>query len=49
MIALLLFCHGVLYDQSAAAWWWLLPAAAVCAGFTFSLVNLLRKMKGTRE
>jgi hypothetical protein len=45
-MTLLLFCHGVLYDQSVTAWWWLLPAAAVAAGFTISLAGLIREMRG---
>lgn len=49
MTALLLFCHGFMYDPGAATWLWLLPAAAVSAGFTISLANLVRQMKGSNR
>jgi hypothetical protein len=46
---MLLFCHQFSYDPGATAWLWLLPAAAVGGGFTLSLVNLIREMKGGRK
>lgn len=48
-MSLLLFCHQFSYDPSATAWLWLLPAAAVGAGITISLVNLVRELKGGRQ
>lgn len=47
-MSLLLFCHQFSYDAGATAWW-LLPSAAVAAGFTYSLIGLLREMLGGRK
>jgi hypothetical protein len=48
MFTLLLFCHQFHYEPVATSWLWLLPAAAVGAGFTVSLVGLLREMMGRK-
>lgn len=49
MLTLLLFCHQFSYDPGATSWLWLLPAAAVCVGFTCSLVRLVGEMKGWKR
>ena len=46
MSTLLLLCHQFHYEPEAISWLWLLPAAAVSAGFTVSLVGLVREIKG---
>jgi hypothetical protein len=49
MTALLLLCHQFYYEPGTTSWLWLLPAAAVGVGFTLSLANLVREMKGGRK
>jgi hypothetical protein len=41
-----MLCHQFHYEPVTTSWLWLLPAAAVGAGFTFSLVGLFREIKG---
>lgn len=43
-----MLCHQFRYEPSTISWLWLMPAAAVGAGFTFSLIGLVREMRGRR-